>query len=138
MEVYQWLSIIGIPGLIVAVWTKVLERSLKKRDQKQEEIRLETERKQEEIRKQNEKIEAQNAAVMAGVQALLRDRLVKDYRYYIDKGYADYEDRKNLENIWRQYHALGQNGAMDDLRAAFRALPVYRGGKEVDGGDLDD
>lgn len=121
MNVYQWLCVVGIPSLVGLIWTTVINRQMKARDERQREIK-----------EQNDKIEEQNKAVMAGVQALLRDRLVQSYRYYINKGFADYEDRKNLENIWKQYHALGQNGAMDDLRSAFRALPVYQGNNEVD------
>jgi hypothetical protein len=60
---------------------------------------------------------------MLGVQAFLRDRLLQGYRHYIAKGWADYDDRENMENIYKQYHALGANGIMDDLRAQFRNLP---------------
>ena len=38
------------------------------------------------------------------------------------------EDRKNMENIYRQYHILGGNGDMRDLRKTFRHLPMERGG----------
>ena len=66
----------------------------------------------------------QTKAIKEGVQALLRDRLIQGYRYFGMKKYADIDDRSNLENIYTQYHALGQNGVMDDLRAKFLALPL--------------
>ena len=108
----QILTIIGVPALISGIVLLVINRSLKKRDEKQEEIR-----------KQNEELEKQNKAIMLGVQAMLRDRLLQGYRHYIDKGFAEYDDRENLENIYTQYHALGANGVMDDMRNQFRGLP---------------
>ena len=63
-------------------------------------------------------------AVKKGVQALLRDRLIQGYKYYSHQGFADVDDRSNLENVYQQYHALGANGVMDDLRAKFLALPL--------------
>ena len=66
---------------------------------------------------------AQTRAVKRGVQALLRDRLLQGYKFYRAQGWADENDRANLENVYVQYHALGANGVMDDLRARFLALP---------------
>ena len=40
----------------------------------------------------------------------------------------DMDDRSNLENVWRQYHALGGNGDMNDLRRTFRHLPMAKDG----------
>ena len=65
----------------------------------------------------------QTRAVKRGVQALLRDRLLQGYKYYRSQGWADENDRANLENVYVQYHALGANGVMDDLRQRFLALP---------------
>ena len=105
-------SIVGIPAMISGIFALIVSRMLKKRDAKQAEII-----------EQNQVMEAQNKAIMLGVQAFLRDRLLQGYRHYISKGWADYDDRENLENIYKQYHALGANGIMDDLRAQFRNLP---------------
>ena len=62
-------------------------------------------------------------AIKKGIQALLRDRLIQGYKYYRHQGWADEDDRSNLENVYAQYHKLGANGMMDDLRARFLALP---------------
>ena len=66
----------------------------------------------------------QTRAVKRGVQALLRDRLIQGYKFHTDKGWADVDDRSNLENVYVQYHALGANGVMDDLRDKFLKLPL--------------
>ena len=68
-------------------------------------------------------------AISRGVQALLRDRLLQGYKHYRMQGFADEDDRDNLENVYVQYHALGANGVMDDLRTKFLALPVERSKK---------
>lgn len=66
-------------------------------------------------------------AIKRGVQALLRDRLIQGYKHYRSVGYADEDDRANLENVYVQYHNLGANGVMDDLRGKFLALPIEKG-----------
>lgn len=66
----------------------------------------------------------QTRAVKRGIQALLRDRLIQGYKFYNHQGFADIDDRSNLENVYQQYHALGANGVMDDLRMKFLALPL--------------
>lgn len=63
-------------------------------------------------------------AVKKGVQALLRDRLIQGYKYYRIQGWADEDDRSNLENVYQQYHKLGANGVMDNLRKKFLELPL--------------
>lgn len=66
----------------------------------------------------------QTRAVKRGVQALLRDRLIQGYKFYRAQGWADEDDRANLENVYIQYHALGANGVMDNLRQRFLDLPL--------------
>ena len=63
-------------------------------------------------------------AVKKGVQALLRDRLIQGYKFYRAQGWADEDDRSNMENVYQQYHALGANGVMDNLRGRFLDLPL--------------
>ena len=101
MTVYQWMCVLGIPGMLAGLvgFIKVQMN--------------------------------QNKAMKLAVQAILRDRLLQGYKHYLEKGWADYADRANLENVWRQYHALGGNGDMNDLRRAFRHLPVCKGGEHT-------
>lgn len=63
-------------------------------------------------------------AVKKGVQALLRDRLIQGYKFFRIQGWADEDDRSNLENVYIQYHKLGANGVMDNLRQKFLDLPL--------------
>ena len=112
MNAYQWLCVLAVPSVIGLIWTTVLNRIIKKRDAQQEEIQT-----------AQAKLETQNTATMLGVQALLRDRLLQGFRFYIQQGYADYDERKNMENMYTQYEALGPNSVMSDLYRKFSDLP---------------
>jgi len=68
-------------------------------------------------------VRTQIKAVKRGVQALLRAQLISEWNYYSEKGYAPIYARENFENVYLQYHSLGANGVMDDLRKRFLDLP---------------
>lgn len=114
MNTYQILSLCGVPTLVGIIIALVIKRPL--------EMRVKT---AEETQKAQQ---AQSQAIMLGVQALLRDRLLQGYRHYIAQGWAAYEDRQNLENIYTQYEALGPNSVMDQLHNQFIVLPEQPAG----------
>ena len=66
----------------------------------------------------------QNRAMKAAVQAILRDKLLQRFQLCRLQGYATSEDRQNFESMYVQYHSLGENGVMDDVRQKFFALPM--------------
>ena len=101
MNLYQWLCVLGIPGMIAGLVSFICLQV------------------------------KQNRAMKLAVQAMLRDRLLQGYKYYLERGWADLDERSNLENVWKQYHALGGNGDMNDLRNTFRHLPTVKGGEPV-------
>lgn len=97
MEWYQWVSFLGIPSLgTILIWFYNI------------------------IKKQNE----QYNALKRGLQAMLRSQMINDYNYWSNKGYAPVYARQNFENLWEQYHSLGANGVMDDIRKKFQELPT--------------
>ena len=121
MSLYQWLCLLGIQGAVVAILTIVINKTTGKIEKNAEENRKET------------------GAIKDGVKALLKDRLLQGYKHYInDVGYADEHDRENLENVYKQYHALKGNGDMKDLRKTFRKLPFVKGGVPTEVADDDD
>ena len=131
MSVVQLVTVIGIPSMISGLFLLVVTRSLNRRDAVRKKADIETLKRVQVMKNLNEELEKQNQAIMMGVQALLRDRLLQGYKHYFNKGYADYEDRKNLENLYTQYHRLGSNGVMDDMHQRFIALPVHKEETEV-------
>ena len=61
-----------------------------------------------------------------GTQALLRDRMYHIYYKYKDLGYRTSHSTENFENIYTQYHTLGANGVMDDVRKQFYELELEK------------
>lgn len=122
MNFLQTLGSALISVLVTIILGLIVKRPLEKRAEAAEQRAIEDRKKAESIAKEeNEK----QKAVMLGVQALLRDRLLQGYRHYDEKGYADYDDRSNMENIYTAYHSLGKNGVMDDMREKFLLLPKH-------------
>ncbi len=72
--------------------------------------------------------ETQQKALEMGVQALLRDRMLHSYNKYTELGYAPVYAKENFENLYQQYHGLGGNGVMTQLRVAFMELPTEQEG----------
>lgn len=93
MSVYQWLCVLGIPGLIATVvgYVGVQYKQIK--------------------------------AIKLGLQALLRDRLLQAYEFYGHRGWANYDEKQNVRNLYDQYDALGPNGIMELKHDAFIRLP---------------
>lgn len=58
-------------------------------------------------------------AIELGVQALLRNEIIRRYREFESKGEISILDKENLEEMFEQYKNLGGNGTvkkmMDDL-----------------------
>lgn len=100
MTVYNWLCLLCVPTLIGAVF-KYLHSLVKKNA-------------------------ADSMALKAGMQALLRSQMIDDYNKWTERGYAPLYARENFENCWLQYHSLGANGVMSDLRNKFLALPTQQ------------
>lgn len=66
----------------------------------------------------------ENDALKKGIQALLRAQMISDYNKWSAKGYAPIYARQNFQNVWDNYHNLGANGVMDDIKDKFMALPT--------------
>lgn len=66
-------------------------------------------------------------ALQTGMQALLRHELYDLYHTYYEKlGYAPVSVKEDFENMYTQYHILGQNGVMDGIREEFQKLPTQK------------
>ena len=109
MSIYQILSLCGVPALIGIAIAFLIQKPLEKRVKTAEENQATQ--------------ESQQKAIMLGVQALLRDRLLQGYKHYEEQGWASYEDKKNMENMHVQYEALGENNVMNARHERFMALP---------------
>ena len=62
-------------------------------------------------------------ATEKGVQAMLRAQMINEYNKALERGYAPIYAKDNFENMWKNYHNLGANGVMDDVREKYMDLP---------------
>lgn len=75
--------------------------------------------------KEKEKaIEIKQKALEEGVQALLRNELVRRYREYEVKGELSILDKENIEEMFKQYEKLGGNGTVKQLMEELMHLPT--------------
>ena len=64
------------------------------------------------------------AAIKLGTQASLRNQMIQMWETYSRMGYAPIAVKDDFENVYQNYHNLGANGVMDDIRSKFLALPT--------------
>ena len=98
MTVYQILSLVFGSGFLITI-IEIFFNKIKNNEKRTEALKL-------------------------GVQALLRDRLYAYYNKYSELKYAPIYAKENFENIYKQYHNLGNNGVMDDIYRKFMELPT--------------
>lgn len=66
----------------------------------------------------------EDIAIKEGVQALLRNELVRRYREYEIKGELSILDKENIEAMFKQYENLGGNGTVKHLMEELLNLPT--------------
>ena len=108
MSVYNWLTLFGIPGLIAGLFSFITLQI------------------------------KQNNAIKLGLQAILRDRLLQAYEFYGTRGWANYDEKQNVQNLYTQYETLGQNGIMEVKHQEFIHLPdaPHSNSNNGDGGNV--
>lgn len=68
----------------------------------------------------------ENDALKAGVQALLRDRIIQAYNHYVqDKGWIPIYAKESIDACCKSYEALGDNGVIDNLMEQINELQNY-------------
>ena len=105
MTTYNLLTLFGIPGIIAGLLAFI-------------KVQLK-----------------QNNAVRLGLQAILRDRLLQAYEFYGHRGWANYDEKQNVLNLYTQYETLGPNGIMERKHNAFLELPDARPDNTQNNGD---
>lgn len=74
--------------------------------------------------KKYKQTDARQKAVELGVQALLRDRIVQSYYHYEERGWITLHGLENVNAMYKEYHALGGNGAVTALVNTIHELEV--------------
>lgn len=96
MSIYNWLSLFGIPGIVAGLFGFIVAQ-----------VKV-------------------NRAIKLGLQAILRDRLLQAYEFYGHRGWANYDEKQNVLNLYTQYEVLGPNGIMERKHNIFLELPEER------------
>ena len=68
--------------------------------------------------------EEERKAIKAGLLAILHDRQYAECSRYIAQGSIDTDGLRNLEYLYRSYHALGGNGTGTELYNRAKALQI--------------
>ncbi len=67
-----------------------------------------------------------NNALCAGVQALLRDRIIQGYNEYSEKGYCPIYAKDNVKRLYRPYSELGVDDVITELVTKMLQMPTER------------
>jgi hypothetical protein len=68
----------------------------------------------------------ENDALKAGLQALLRDRIIQAYNHYVDgKGWIPIYALESINACYKSYESLGENGVINGLMEQLNDLPNY-------------
>lgn len=81
-------------------------------------------KRQDQQEEKNKEQERKNQAIENGVQALLRNELIKNYREYKIKGEITLLDKENMEHMFTEYFNLGGNGTMKEVHKEFLEIPI--------------
>ena len=79
-----------------------------------------------EIKAEKKRQEEDTQCLKAGLQALLRSRLLTLHDECVKQGYASTATKEDFENLYKSYHALGANGVMDEAREVVLGLPTVK------------
>lgn len=63
-------------------------------------------------------------ATERGIQALLREQIVRSYYHYHERGWITLHGLESIERMYDGYHNLGGNGTVTKLLEDLRELPV--------------
>ena len=76
------------------------------------------------LKKRQDQQEKKNNAIENGVQALLRNELIRRYREYETKGEITIIDKENIEHLFNEYKNLGGNGTVAKMYEELLELPI--------------
>ena len=108
------LAIFSGAMTIIGSWLTYLFNKKEKQQQ------LETERR----RVKEERQQLQNDAMMEGMQAILRDRILQLAAHCSEKGFVSGQQSKNMTLMYDAYHKLGGNGVVTTIYKQFQELHV--------------
>ena len=76
------------------------------------------------LKNRQDEQDKKNRAIENGVQALLRNELIRRYREYETKGEITIIDKENIEHLFNEYQNLGGNGTVKQMYEELLSLPI--------------
>lgn len=76
------------------------------------------------LKNKQDKQDKKSKAIENGVQALLRNELIRNYREYETKGEMTILDKENIEHMFKEYENLGGNGTVKQMCEELLSLPI--------------
>jgi len=73
------------------------------------------------------KTQHDNNSIKNGIQAILRDDIIRTYNNCNKAGYVHLYELENITKMYSAYHALGGNNGVTELYQKFLALPTKEG-----------
>lgn len=74
--------------------------------------------------KKIKKVQKKEQSIERGVQALLRNELIRRYREHETKGEITIIDKENMEHLFNEYKNLGGNGTIAKMYEEMLNLPI--------------
>jgi len=76
------------------------------------------------IGKQLKRIVSEQGAAKEGSKALLKDRIIQAHGYYMERESWPLHAMESVLDLYKQYKALGGNGAIERVIEELRRLPI--------------
>lgn len=81
----------------------------------------------EALKERLQKIDERDEMLSCGMRSLLRQQIINTHEKYMKKGCAEVYIKDNVQDMYKQYHALGGNGTITHLVEEFMDLPSNKG-----------
>lgn len=119
-----------VTATFTAIFAVIASRLNKKIDKRDEEDERKRKEQSEKEKSQLAARQAEHDALVNGLQAILRDRLVSAYNHYEEKGELPIYAMENIQKMYDAYHNLGGNGTITKLYNKLQKLPQSKEGED--------
>lgn len=85
------------------------------------------------LKKKFIRFQERERATENGVQALLRNEIIKTYNHFINQEFMPVHEYDNISYLYSQYKNLGGNGTIQKLMEEIEEMPVHETSKRVKG-----
>ena len=114
----------GIIQFFLARRAKKEDKAEEKEERQAAEKEMQREKELQDLKSEIEALKELVSNVVAGQRIMMLDRIQYLCKTYIKEGKVDFDDRRRLHLMHKEYHAVDGNGDLDLLIEAVNALPL--------------